>query len=217
MLPVFAQTPGPRAWAERMEQSVLFLVYPTHAVRHERIALALQDLPEDSPSRRRAARQIQAEAASRDTLLIALSQSFREHYRLHPVYLMADTTYQRYWKQGMHFLCVLSAESLDPSVQAWDPQRVLLLRQRAGDRETGTGITLWTLETGDGSAFPSRFPDSFSDSGNLGNRFLQFVQAIFRGGHRPDRLGEVLPSTNHLARQIQKKWGRYLKKMGFDA
>lgn len=212
----FTQSPSPRAWAERVERSVLVLVYPSHAVRKERVTQALADLPADSPARRRATRQLEGDEASRDTLLVALSQSFQTHYRLHKVFFMADTTYHRHWKQGHREVPVLVAESLETTVQAWEPTRVLILRQRAGDRDTGTGITQWTLETGDGGAYPDKFPDTFPDGGNLGNRFLQFFHAMFRGGNRPDRLSEVLPATDYLARQVQKKWGRYMERLGFE-
>jgi len=210
-----AQGPSGREWAERLDRSDLVLVYPTYTVKHQRIRSALQDLPADGSARRRGDRQIALEEAARDTLLTALSLSFQAHYRLGAVYFMADTTYFRHWQEGRHEVPLLGPDLRPLAARTLDSTHVLLLRQRTTDRETGTGITVWALETGDQSAWPPRFPDAFSDGGNLGNRFLNFFQTMFRSSLRPDRLSEVQPATDYLAKQIQKKWGRYLVRMGY--
>jgi len=214
-LPCLAQGPSGREWAERLDRSVLVLVYPSYAVKHQRIRSALQDLPADGAARRRGERQIALEEAGRDTLLAALSLSFQAYYSLGEVLFMADTTYIRHWQKGQYAVPLLEPDLRPRAARTLDPVQVLILRQRDTDRDTGTGITVWALETGDQSAWPPRFPDTFSNSGNLGHRFLGFFQAMFRSSLRPDRLGEIRPTTDYLAKQVQKKWGRYLERMGY--
>lgn len=200
-----------RSWAERLPGSTLAVVYPTFAVRHERMAKALASPGTRDADRRRAERLVEQDLAFRDTLLLTLANSLRSFYSVSPVVLVADTTARRWQREGG----ILNAMDtlLRPVALQADPSRVILLRQTDTDRATGTGIEVWQATLADGSALPERFPTSFREA-SAGLRLLEFVESFFRFSPRHATTRDLRPQTDHLSRQLQRKWGKYIDRWG---
>lgn len=186
-------------------------MYPTFAVRHERLAKALEAPGTRDADRRRAEAIVAYDLAFRDTLLAALSASLRAHYAIGPAVLVADTSARRWQRQ------VGALEGLDsllrPVSLPADPSRVILLRYTETDRATGTGISVWKATLADGSALPDRFPTAFREA-STGLRLLEFVESFFRVSPRRATTRDLLPQTGHLFRQLQRKWGKYVERWG---
>lgn len=187
------------------------MVYPTFAVRHERMAKALEAPGTRDADRRRAERIIAYDLAFRDTLLTALSTSLRSRYDIGAAILVADTTARRWQRQGGTLQGLDSL--LRPLSLEADPSRVILLRYTETDRATGTGISVWKASLADGSALPPRFPTAFREA-STGLRLLEFVESFFRLSPRRATTRDLLPQTEHLFRQLQRKWGKYVDKWG---
>ncbi len=212
LAPAQAQHNRPdREWAERLPVCTLAVVYPTFAVRHERMAKALEAPATRDADRRRAERIMANDLALRDTLLVALSTSLRAHYGIGPAVLVADTTARRWQREG-GILPGLDSLLRPVSLQT-DPGRILLLRYTDTDRTTGTGISVWEATLADGSTLPERFPTAFRE-GSAGLRLLEFAESFLIVSPRRASTRDLLPQTRHLFRQLQRKWGKYLDKWG---
>lgn len=197
-----------RAWADQWKQCTLLVVYPTYAVKHERIKASLEKTSSSSSAIKRAEKQMSIDLLNKDTFLIALQNSFRDYYTQGPYSFIPDTTYYR-WLQHKDQPSILHPNVTTNSLS----QRLVILRHGDTESQTGTGISMWQLLTADGSVPPSKFPTTFRDA-SLGMRFMEFFESLFRFTPKPLRLRNVQPDTDFLAKQLNKKWGNYLERWG---
>lgn len=205
--------PSPRQWSEQLQTSTLVVIYPTFKIKHERIRAAVASSPEDSRARRRAEEKIALEEAYRDTLLLALRQSFQEQYRITEVAFLADTSY-RQWRRDSLPVRLIFPDGQLGSDRVLAKGSTLFLLRGSGDRQTGTGMEMWNLQTADQRVPPARFPVSFPD-GSIGMRLLEFAEGMFRFKRLPETLAQTRVGTDYLAGQLQQKWQGYLSKLGW--
>lgn len=198
----------PGSWAASLPKRTLVIVVPTFTVKHQRIQSSVQNHAPEARGRLQAERIMQRDRSYRDTLLLALSASFQEHYQFGKVRLMPDTSYAR-WQKGLSPLTWIDLEGKTATLSGIVNNEVIFLKKKKTSRETGTGVEVWMASTPDRQDLPGKFPDQFRE-GSLGTRFIRFLEAFLTFTTSPDTLEEQRVITDYLARQVDRKWSAYI-------
>lgn len=195
-------------WATSLSTRTLLVIYPTYTIKHQRIRSAVRNLDTQAKGRQQAEQTMSRDRAYRDTLILALANSFKEKYTFGPVLLMPDTSYTQ-WRKGKREIQLIDLDLNPIARHSWEDKDVLLLHKKKTSRDTGTGMEIWVAEAPDLTALPRKFPYQFKE-GSIGTRFVRFFEAFFSFSHHPDRLEELRVVTDYLARQVDRKWSDYL-------
>lgn len=196
------------AWASTIPKRTLLVVYPTFTVKHQRIRSSIRNLTPEAKGWKQAEKIITRDRAYRDTLIHALASSFSEHYTFSKALLMPDTSYAQ-WQKGLREISFLDLQMNPVTAQTWADSDVLIVRKKKTNRETGTGMEIWSIETPDREKLPRKFPDQFRE-GTIGTRFIRFFEAFFNFSSNPDTLQEQRVVTDYLARQLDRKLSGYI-------
>ncbi len=199
-----------RAWADQFRQCTLVVIYPTFAVKHERIQASLDKGNASANNRRRAEKQMLVDRAYSDTFLLAMQQSFQAKYTLGSYAFVPDTAYYRWSKNKQSTRLLQNTASPHPPLTD-SLDRLIILRHVDTENQTGTGISVWKASLGDGNVIPEKFPTSFRD-GSLGMRFVAFLESFFRFSPKVLSMRDVKPDADYLASQLDSKWTKFLER-----
>ena len=210
--PGYAQKTAPTpeeqlAWVTTLPKRTLLVVYPTFTVKHQRIHASVANLDSTAKGHIRAKKVIHRDLVYRDSLLLALGQSFKEHYSFSPVFLLPDTSYFQ-WKKGGEGLTIVDLEGQVVAYRLWRKDEILILHKVKSSRDTETGLEQWVVFSSEETGFPKKFPSQFRE-GSLGTRFIRFLEAFVSMSSHPDTVEEIRAVTDYLAKQINKKWTNY--------
>ena len=200
--------PEDRAWAESLQDCQLWIVYPTFTGKHARAEKLLAREGSSGAGAQRIRERMAGERAYRDSLLQALRASWAAEYSLGQYRFLPDTSWLA-WQNGHREITLLTPDGVSLRAMPADRDQILILRQATADHTTGTGRTAWRLSVAEQNKLPRKFPVTFSE-GSLGTRFLQLFEAMLTFSDRPKTVGELRRVTDYLARQVDRKWKRYL-------
>jgi hypothetical protein len=186
------------------------VIYPTFAVKHERIQASLDKTNTSASTRRRAEKQMLVDRAYSDTFLLAMQQSFQAKYTLGSYVFVPDTAYYRWSKNKQTTQLLQTTSSPQPSLTD-SLDKLIILRHVDTENQTGTGISVWKASLANGNTIPEKFPTSFRD-GSLGMRFVEFLESFFRFSPKVLSMRDVKPDADYLASQLDSKWTRFLER-----
>lgn len=193
----------------KMKDATLMIVYPTYSVKHQRMREIMDADPDNASLQSRVQAQIKRECAERDTLIVALAQSFAERFPILPVRLVPDTAWVM-WRNGADAIPTLDTE-LNFHLSPVEPARMIWLRNFASETASHTGQSRWRAVFADNTSLHPYARQSFSEMSILrsGSRF---ISSFFSSGKSIMTLAERKGETDYLAAKINQHWTHLFKK-----
>lgn len=205
---------GQSAAAERnlfmkMKDATLMIIYPTYSVKHQRIREVMDADPDNASLQTRGNAQINRECAERDTLIVALAQSFAERVSILPVRLVPDTAWVM-WRNGADAIPALDTD-LNFHLLPIEPARMIWLRNSSSETASHTGQSRWRAAFADGTSLHPYARQSFSEMSIFRSGY-RFISSFFSSGKSIMTLAERKGETDYLATKIIQNWTHFFKK-----
>lgn len=193
----------------KMKDATLLIVYPTYSVKHQRMREVMATEPDNASLQSRGQAQIIRECTERDTLIVALAQSFADLFHILPVRLVPDTAWVM-WRNGAEAIPMLDTD-LNFHLSPVEPTRMIWLRNSASDVAAYTGQSRWRAAFADGTTLHPYARHSFSEMSIL-RRGTAFISSFFSSGKSIMTLAERKGETDYLAAKIQQHWTHLFNK-----
>lgn len=192
-----------------LESQTLVIIYPTYAVKHQRMEALIADQQEESQNYKRAQKIMAYEKEFSDSLLVALQAAFSEYYAATPYLFMADTHHIQ-WRQDMKQMQVITPQGEAKILDVTNGLSHIFLKKEVAPQSTGTGSHQWIFRSEDGSGFHPKFPTVIAES-TVGWRMLDFIESFF--GKKPSTsVDALLTDLIPLARRLDKKISLFRKR-----
>jgi hypothetical protein len=192
-----------------LESQTLVIIYPTYAVKHQRMEALLADQQEESQNYKRAQKIMAYEKEFSDSLLVALQQAFSEYYTATPYLFMSDTHHIQ-WRRDMNQMHVITPQGEAKILDVTNGLSHIFLKKEVGSHSTGTGSHQWIFRSEDGTGFHPKFPTVIVES-TVGWRMLDFIESFF--GKKPSTSVDALRTDlNPFAKRLNKKMSLFKKR-----